>query len=219
MAYGPRAAAFVAAALLVAASAAAQNRPALSLTPADPADWDIAAHVGWVAAAKPDTGSLGGSFGDDWYSALSGRVSAGRYLTSHLKTEIHAAMNGEGRVYRQDPPSGTVPVFRASEHYFRTAAAGAGLFYQFFENQWFHPYAGAGLELVREEHRIVVLDGRTGSRASVPAEVSHAARPFLATGFKWYVADRAFVRAGVQGSLSSHGAVHIAWTTGFGADL
>jgi hypothetical protein len=219
MAHRPRAAAFVAAALLMAASAAAQDRAAISLTPADPADWDIGAHIGWLAAAKPDTASFGGAFGDDWYTALSGRVSAGRYLTPHLKTEIHFAMNAEGRVYRQDPPSGTVPVFRASEHYFRTAATGAGLFYQFFENQWFHPYAGGGLELLREEHRVSVLDGRFGSRVSVPTEVSYAARPFVATGFKWYVAERAFVRAGVQGSFSSRGATHIVWTTGFGADL
>ena len=219
MAYRPRAAAFVAAALFMAGSAAAQDRPAISLTPAASADWDIAAQIGWLAGAKPDTGSYGGAFGDDWYTALSGRVSAGRYLTPHLKTEVQLAMNGEGRVYRQDPPSGTVPVFRASEHYFRTAAIGAGFFYQFFENQWFHPYAGGGLELVREEHRVVVLDNRLGSRAPVPAEVSHTARPFVATGFKWYVADRAFVRAGVQGSFSSRGAAHVAWTTGFGADL
>jgi hypothetical protein len=136
-----------------------------------------------------------------------------------VKTEIHTAANGQGRVYRQDPPSGTVPVFRASEHHFRTAAIGAGLSYQFFENQWFHPYLGGGLELLREEHDVVVLDSRLGPRAPVPAGVSYATRPFVATGFKWYVSDRAFVRAGVQGSFSHRGVTHVAWTTGFGGDL
>jgi hypothetical protein len=215
MTHRSRAAAFMAAALVVAGSAAAQDWPALSLTPVDPARWDVSAQAGWLAVDK----SGSGSFGDDWYSVFSGGVSAGRYLTPHLKTEIQFAMNGEGRVYRQDPPSGGVPVFRASEHYFLSAAIGAGVFYQFFENQWFHPHAGGGLELLREAHRVVELGGRLESGAAVAPEVSHTARPFVATGFKWYVADRAFVRAGVQGSFSSGGATRVVWTSGFGADL
>ena len=210
-----RAAAFMAAAFFVAGSAAAQSPPAIALTPADPARWDIAAHVGWLAVVTPQSDF----YGDDSYNVASGGVSLGRYLTPHLKAEIHAAMNGEGTLYRHEVLPGAAPGFRTTEHHVRTASAGAGLLYQFFDNQWFHPYVGGGLEVLREEDRAVVLDGRVGTRASLASDVSHTARPFVATGFKWYVTERAFVRAGVQGSFSGRGTTHVTWTAAVGADL
>jgi opacity protein-like surface antigen len=216
MTHTPLAAAFVAAAVLVAGTAAAQERPAISLTPANPAQWDIAGHVGWLAADK----SGDGSFGDDWYNALSGGLSVGRYLTPHARTEVHATITGDGRVYRQEQLPGNVPVFRAREHHFRTATIGAGVFYQFFDNQWFHPYAGGGLEVLREDHRVTVLEfSRPTVAPSSSRDVSYAARPFVSTGFKWYVAERAFVRAGVRASFSNRGSTHVVWMTGIGADL
>jgi hypothetical protein len=212
----PLAAAFLVAAFLVAGTAAAQEPPAISLTPRDPAQWDIAGHVGWLAADK----SGDGSFGDDWYNVLSGGVSAGRYLTPHVKTEVYATASGDGRVYRQEQLPGSVPMFRAREHYFRTTAIGAGIFYQLFDNQWFHPYAGGGLEVLREDHRVTVLEfTRTAVPLSPSRDVSYAARPFVATGFKWYVAERAFLRAGIQASFSNRGSTHVAWMAGIGADV
>lgn len=223
----PVAAAFVAAALLMAGQAGAQERPVISLTPAGAAQWDLAGQVGWLASNKPDIGAEW----DDWYDALSGGVSVGRYLTPHVKTEIHAAMASEGRIYSQDPVllTAPVPTYRSREHYFRTASAGAGVSYQFFENQWFHPFAGGGLEVVREHHRVHVPEQFLPQRGpgipavSVPAvsfapEVSYAARPFVTTGFKWYVAERGFLRTSIQASFS-RGTTHIAWTAGIGADL
>jgi hypothetical protein len=216
MTHTPVAAACLVAAVLIAGPAAAQERPAISLTPRDPVQWDIAGHVGWLAADK----SGDGSFGDDWYNALAGGVSAGRYLTPHLKTEVLATITGEGRVYRQEQLPGNAPIFRAREHHFRTAAIGAGVFYQFFDNQWFHPYAGGGLEVLREDHRVTVLEfSRPAVAPSSSRDVSYAARPFVAAGFKWYVAERAFARAGIQGSFSNRGSTHVVWMAGFGADL
>src|SRR5687767_13431963 len=95
MRHMPLAAAFVAAALLITGTAAAQQ-PAISLTPGDPAQWDIAGSVGWLGADTTGVGTIG----DDWYDAFAGQVSIGRYVTSHVKTEIHGGMTGEGRVYR-----------------------------------------------------------------------------------------------------------------------
>ena len=215
MIHRSRAAAFVATALLAAGNAYAQGQPVISLTPADQARWDIAAHVGWLAARTSDPGV----YGNDSYNVGLASVSLGRYLTRHLKAEIQAAIHGEGRLYREEYLPGAVPPFRVTEHHLRTAAAGAGLFYQFFDNQWFHPYVGAGVEALREKDRVVVLDGRLASPATVATGVSYAARPFMATGFKWYVTQRAFVRAGVLGSYSSRDATHVAWTLAVGADL
>ena len=215
MIHRSRAAAFVATALLAAASASAQTQPVVSLTPAKPLRWDIAAHVGWLAARTSDSGV----YGNDSYNVGLGGLSVGRYLTPHLKAEVQAAVHGQGRLYREEYLPNAVPPFRASEHRIRTAAASTGLFYQFFDNQWFHPYLGGGVEMLREEERVVTIDGRLGPSAPVAAGVSYSGRPFVATGFKLYVTERAFVRAGVQGSFSTRDTTHVAWTLAVGADL
>jgi opacity protein-like surface antigen len=215
MIHRSRAAAFVAAAVLVAGNASAQNQPVITLTPASAARWDIAAQVGWLAARKSDDDV----YGNDSYDAGLGGVTVGRYLTRHLKADVQAAFHGEGRLYRQEYLPNAVPPFRSTEHHLRTATAGAGLSYQFFDNQWFHPYLGGGFEVLREEDRVVTIDGRLGAPATVSTSVSYAGRPFVATGFKWYVSERAFVGAGVRGSFSSRDTTHVAWTLGVGADL
>ena len=215
MTHRSRAAAFMAAAFFVAGSASAQSRPAIALTPDSPARWDLAAHVGWLAAFTSESDP----YGDDSYNAASGGVSLGRHLTPHLKAEIHAAMNGEGTLYRHEVFPGAAPSFRTIEHHVSAASARAGLLYQFFDNQWFHPYVGGGLEVFREKDRATVLDGRVGTLTSLASDVSYTAGPFVATGFKWYVTERAFVRAGVQGSFSGRGTTHVTWTAAVGADL
>jgi hypothetical protein len=221
------AAAVTAAVLLVTQAAGAQERPAISLMPAGDRTWDLAGHAGWSASHKPDIGAEW----DDWYNAFAGGVSAGRYLTPNVKAEIHAVEAREGRIYSQDPisPADAFPAFRPREHYFRTTSIGASVSYQFFENQWFHPFAGGGLEVIREHHRVEVPQhfqpprGPGGSALTVPAvsfapEVTYSARPFLTTGFKWYVAERAFMRATLQVSIGRCGAA-IVFTAGIGADL
>ena len=195
--------------------------------PANLPTWDLAGHAGWSASHKPDVGAEW----DDWYNAFAGGISAGHYLTPHVKAEIHAVEAREGRISSQDPisPTDAFPAFRSRERYFRTTSIGAGVSYQFFENQWFHPFAGGGLEVNREHHRIEVPQhfqtprGAGGPGLAVPAvsfapEVTYSARPFLTTGFKWYVAERAFVRASLQASIGRGGATNM-WTTGIGADL
>jgi opacity protein-like surface antigen len=218
------AAAFVAAALLIAGTASAQQS-AISFTPADPAQWDVAGHIGWVAAHK----SAGNTVGDESFNVFAAGLSAGRYLTPHLKPEIHFASTGTGRLYRAEQLSvAGAPVYRARQHYFQTATLGAAVVYQFFENQWFHPFAGGGLEVARVHERV---EGEQFSPPSptrsivspliLPEEhhVSYAARPFITTGFKWYVAERAFLRTNVQASFSSRGTTQILWAAAVGVDL
>lgn len=220
------AAAFMAAALM-ATSAAAQERPAISITPADPARWDLAGHVGWLGSNKSDIGADW----DDWYNAGLSGVSGGYYFTPHVKADIQAAFATEGRIYDNQPipvPGQPFPSYRTREHFFQTATVGASASYQFFENQWFHPSAGAGIELVRERHRVfspqqfvpsrdpvpIVIPAETG-----PANVSYAVRPFVTTGFKWYVSERAFIRTGLRASFSTRGVDRVVWSTGVGVDL
>lgn len=230
-----RAAAFAAAALFGAHAAAAQDRPVMSLAPAEPTHWDLAGQVGLLGSNKSDIGADW----NDWYNAASGGVAAGYYVTPHFKAEVQAAMSRQGRIFSQESipvPGGAFPIFRSREHSFAATTFGAGVSHQFFENQWFHPFVGGGLEIVRETHRIDTpqqfIPGRPDpARPLVPVftlilpattgttDVSWAARPYVAAGFKWYVAERGFVRSELRSSFSSRGPEHVVWSGGVGFDF
>ena len=230
-----RAAAFAAAALFGAHAAAAQDRPVVSLAAADPARWDLAGHVGWLGSNKSDIGDEW----NDWYNAASAGVAAGYYVTPHFKAELQTAFSRQGRVFSQESiavPGGAFPIFSSREHFFTATTISAGVSRQFFENQWFHPFVGGGLEMVRETHRIDTpqqfISGRPDpATPSIPAvlqvvpattgstEVNWTARPFVAIGFKGYVSERGFVRSELRSSFSTRGAEHIVWSGGAGIDF
>ena len=222
----PLAAAFLAAAFLITGTAAAQESPSISLKPPDLARWDIAAHVGWLhkdtSEIGTDNASQFATFGDDWRGVPATGITAGGYLTPHVKTELQAAVSGEARVYRTEQflLPGSPPVFRSREHSVQTATLGLGVSYQFFENQWFHPFAGGGVEVQRIRDRVEVLSQSISRSVPPPTTgVSYTARPFIGTGFKWYISERAFVRTAVQVSFSGRGTSDVAWTAGIGGDL
>jgi len=179
-------------------AAAAQDRPVVSLSPAEPAKWDLAGHVGWLGSNKS-------GIGDDWngwYDAASGGVTAGYYLTPHVKTEFQVTASRQGRVYSQESipvPGGAFPVFRSRDHFFSASTFAGGVSRQFFENQWFRPFVSGGLEIVRETHRIDTpqqfISGRPNPATplvpvpvqilpatSEPTDVRWAARPYVAAG-------------------------------------
>lgn len=229
-----RAAAFAAAALLGAHAAAAQERP-VSPAPVTPARWDLAGQAGWLGSNKTGIGDEW----NDWYDAAAFGVAAGHYVTPHLKVEAQAASSRQGRIYSQEiiqVPGAAFPTFSSREHFFAAQTLGAGVSHQFFENEWFHPFVGAGLEMVRETHRIDTpqqfISGRPEPATPlvpavgqlVPAttgatDVSWAARPYLATGFKWYVTERGFIRSELRSSFSRRGAEHVVWSGGVGIDF
>ena len=223
-----RAAAVLAAALCLAHTAAAQDVPTISLTPSDPPRWDLAAHLAWFGANHSDVGPDW----DRWYSAAAGGVTLGHYSTPHLKTEIQGTVSRAGRIFSQElipAPGQPFPAFLSREHVFQAATLHAGVAYQFFENQWFHPFVGAGLELSRERHRVDVPQQIVPSRDPTTPQftpgsrgtddVSYAAHPFVDAGFKWFVSDHAFLRGELATSISSRGFKQTAWSTGIGAEF
>lgn len=230
-----RAAAFTAAALFGAHAAAAQDRPVVSLSPPDQANWDLAGAVGWLGSNKSGIGDDW----NDWYHAASGGLTAGYYFTPRFKTELQVTASRQGRIYSQESiplPGGAFPVFRSHEHFFAASTFGAGVSRQFLENQWFHPFVGGGLEIVRETHRIDTpqqfISGRPNPATPLvpvpvqvlpattgPTDVSWTARPYVAAGFKWYVAERGFVRSELRSSFSNRGPEHIVWSGGVGFDF
>jgi hypothetical protein len=221
-------------ACLAPAPSSAQDKSpasALTLIPTDASRWDASAQVTWLGRHLP------GSFNwDRWYQVAAGGASVGYFYTSHLKAEFDIGTSTRGESYSIEPvpaPPGPIPPgaafpFLQRDHEFRVTAASAGLIAQFFENTWFHPFVGAGVEVVRERERIDVTipiafprDPRTPVVAPPATEttVRYDVRPFAGAGFKVYLSERAFFRSDLRTSWSSDGVAGLAWRNGVGVDF
>lgn len=212
--------------LSIAADAGAQ-------TTADIPKWDFAASTG-VFVGHPGEPSGIGHY-DDWYHTATLGLTAGRYLTPHLKVEGEFTISGEGSRYVQRtidvPGIGPRPV--GAEQMLRTNSVSGALVWQFFDNQWVHPFvmAGATLDLDRERvhtwaqsyyrgdprlpgSEVVISADRVddlGTRATV--------RGLIGGGAKLYVAPRAFFRADTRLALGESTRGHVAFRLGFGVDF
>jgi hypothetical protein len=213
------------ASLLVTTTAFAQQPARVTLSPENPARWDAAGYAGWLAVNKADVAPDW----DEWYDAASFGVSLGRSFTPHLKIELDVATTTEAEVFVQEPitiPAQPLPIVRVGQYEFRTTSVGGGVLYQFFENAWFHPFIGVGVEAIREVSRLSVQEQPLCVRAPCPPgpfpdvrDVDTVARPFAAGGFKWYVSERAFIRSDLRTTLSRDGAEAVLWRIGIGADF
>ena len=219
--------AVVLAACLTASTAAAQETRATLLVHATVPRWDASAHATWLGEHRPNQ-----SFEwDRWFGVASGGGSVGYYWTTHLKTEIDVSTSSQGELYSVETipiPGTTTPLFVQRDHEFRLTTASAGLTGQFFDNAWFHPFVGAGVELVREREQIETVSpifSPQGPRPpSVPppsddTQVRFSWRPYAATGFKLYVSERAFIRTDIRTSWSDEGLTALAWRSGIGVDF
>lgn len=219
----------IAAALLVTAGhASAQDRPIVSLMPAQPSRWDVAGHLGWFGS-RSDVFS-GFSGGDDWFEAGSFAVSTGFYWTPHVKLELDAATTSEGEAVAFESiaiPGQIYPFYRSRQYRLRSTGLSGGVAYQFLENRWFHPFLGAGFDLVRR--RVDADPTQQGPPPRSPAPpipdlpgsttVSYTGRPFVGGGFKVYGSERVFFRTDVRFTLSSEGAKSVVWRAGAGFDF
>jgi hypothetical protein len=219
-------AAAVLAALLPAIDSHAQS--AVSLLPPERAQWDVAGYAGWFGGNKSDIAPDW----NDWFDAASGGVSAGYYWTPHLKIEADVFTTTAGETYSQEEirlPGEPYPVFRSRQFRFRTTGVSAALHYQFLENAWFHPSAGAGVEAVRERVRIDTPSQFIPSRSPGPPllvagpttehDTAAGVRPFVNLGFKLYMTPRTFIRSDVRTSFSSERVESVAWRAGVGVDF
>lgn len=208
--------------LAVAGTAHAQQSPAFA------ARWDAA---GQLALLNRNRSGL--SRWDHWYSAPAVDGTAGRYWTPHFKTEFEIGAAGRGSIDGQEsiPVPGTgFPFQRYRDHSLQETTFGATALYQFFDNQWVHPFVGAGAELVRERHTADAVPGETFRLSttapnlilpSLPAidTVSYSVRPLVTGGFKFYVSPRAFVRTEVRTAFSTDRPLALQWRGGVGFDF
>lgn len=214
------------AACLTASIATAQEpMPTVTLLPATTSRWDAAAHVTWLGERRTREAFQW----DRWVNVASGGGTVGYYWTRHLKTEIDISASTEDEIYSIEPIAlpGTNTLFPLQrDHDFRITTAAVGLVGQFFENTWFHPFLSVGLEVVREREHVETTIPGFPPRSFPPSVVTEPetvvrfeARPYIATGFKVYVSERAFIRTDLRTSWSSDGLAALGWHNGVGFDF
>jgi hypothetical protein len=163
---------------------------------------DLEGTFGWLGINKSELDTY-----SDWLgrSYMAG-AGFGWYWTNHWKTSVDAGGSNEVSRYVPiqilDGPGG--PLYGSREWRFRRTRIAVLHEYQFRENEWFHPYAGAGLELVHERATrrddAVYVFG-PGSREPVfvrpggvvVPESEWKALAAVAGGFKWYFNRRGFL--------------------------
>ena len=219
------AAAIVVTAWFVGSTVSAQEKPLVTLQPPDAARWDAAGHIGWLGI---NHGEIGAGWGN-WHDAASFGVSGGYYLRPHLKLEVDAAATTETQFFSY------VPVFELGAYghsrYYQSKVTtiGATAVYQLFENAWFHPFGGVGLDVARESDRYSspaqLVPGPDGRLTQLlPAEERGwesvtTLRPAATAGFKWYVGERVFIRSDVRAAFSSKRMESTVWRSGIGFDF
>lgn len=187
---------------------------------------DVSGTLGWLNVRKAQPESY-----DDWANRiLDAGGGAGWYWTDHLKTQIDASVttSTERYVVRPLVVNGR-PAYAQSQVTFSRRHIAIAQQYQFFRNQWFHPYLGAGAQVVWEQSReerqpLIVYDARTGQATrlepatTVGPETRAFVRPFVETGFKAYITQRAFFRSDLRVGFRN-GVADALLRFGFGVDF
>ena len=214
------------AALASSADAYAQQSTHLKLPAAT--RWDVSGQLSMLNRNKSEL-----SRWDHWYSVAAVNGTGGYYWTPHFKSEFEIGMGGEGTIDAEEEtpvPGQSFPYLRYRDHKLREMTVGATALYQFFENQWVHPFVGGGAELVRERHLADALPPASVRFSNavpnlplpaVPAvdTISYSVRPVLSGGFKFYVSPHAFVRTDVRTALATDRPVAWQWRGGIGFDF
>lgn len=186
---------------------------------------DVSASLGWLTADTEDY-----DYYDDWYSSLLGELGVGWYWSNHAKLEISGGATKERSVY------GSVAVeqngqrhYGPSRQQFSTRRMSIAQLYQMGDNQWFHPYVGAGIDVVwertsRRDEAIFTYDINARQNrllrgpVDFPPDTDVTVVPTASAGFKAYLTPRGFFRSDLRVSFSG-GPNEVALRFGFGVDF
>jgi hypothetical protein len=199
--------------------------------PAQPA-WDIAAFAGVLAGSAPLERDE--PYGDDWLHTGQGGVIVGRHVTTHLKVEFEASATGSASRFVQQfvtAPGIPYPYPVGSEVITSVRSLVGAVTWQFFDNEWVHPFVTAGVAADFERRGLHVWEQRyypgdprsTGSvlvaadRREGP-ETSRVLRGLFGGGAKLYVHERAFIRADGRLAIGAN-AHNVAFRIGVGLDF
>ena len=108
---------------------------------------------------------------------------------------------------------------------------GVGQFWQFGRNAMFHPWIGAGVDVVRIEHEldrpaqftyVTPSSGQPSRSIPVPpllvTSTTTRAVPFASAGLKAYFNERGFVRSNLKLQIRD-GVEQVVWRIGVGVDF
>jgi hypothetical protein len=146
----------------------------------------------------------------------------GRYWTSHLKTSWAVSTAGQEN-YGGDGAYNPAAVTRSSsESVTGPAAFAVSGAYQFFENDFVHPYVSVGARFASASTSTTVYSTRSPyqllSTTETPARFE--VRPTIGGGFKSYFGNgRAFMRSELLMSVVPHGSPNTILLIGAGVDF
>jgi hypothetical protein len=177
---------------------------------------------GWLSHHSRDEGVDS----DDWNNRWHGGAQFGHYWTEHLKTELEVGLTSEGEswavypVYVSGRP-GDLRFTNEARRY-RDVTASVGQRWQFFRNQWVHPFVGGGIDanharVRREFHTFSPGDATPPQITRFEERRWHAAIHGVA-GVKVYFTTRSFVR--FDGRIASgQDGQRVVWRVGLGRDF
>ena len=170
-------------------------------------------------------GGLNIRFGDNRDAVVpAGAWTAdfGRYWTPHLKTSVAVMttrQEGYGGPGAFDPRAFTTSY---REVITRPAGFGASVAYQFFDNDFVHPYVTAGARFATTSTSTDVYSTRPpyGPLLTTSTPDRLEARPVVGGGFKSYFGNgRAFMRSELAVSIAPHGSSNAILLIGAGVDF
>jgi len=176
--------------------------------------WDIGGTVAIRFGEKDDAVIPAGA----WTADL------GRFWTPHFKTSV--AVMTAGQTTYGGSPAGIYDPRSFTTSYTRNvtqpAAFAASATYQFFDNEFAHPYVSAGARFASTSTLTQVYATRSpyGLLSSTTAPVALEVRPVVGGGFKSYFGNgRAFMRSELMLSVGPHGTPHAILQIGAGVDF
>jgi hypothetical protein len=148
-------------------------------------------------------------------------AEVGRYWTAHLKTSVTVTTAGQ-RNYIGGTFDPRALTSSSSESVTRPAGLGVSAAWQFFENDFVHPYISAGARLASVSTQTRVYSTRSPYQflGTFDTPERLQVRPTIGGGFKSYFGNgRAFMRSELVMSVAPHGSVNAILLFGAGVDF
>jgi hypothetical protein len=168
-------------------------------------------------------GGLGIRFGerdDAVVPAGSWMAEGSRYWTPHFKTSIAVTTAGQSTSYGYSPdPRAAFSTY--GERRTSPSAYGFTAGYQFFDNEFVHPYVTAGARFA-SAHDIITVQSNKFPYESVITSTPEKleVRPVVGGGFKSYFDNgQAFMRSEVLIAVGPNGARNVVLQVGWGVDF